>query len=75
MYIEEMPDYHDYWTSQDNGAITKHRVNHLLALFRIAAMLETPQGRADTQRLANELWRVIERLPIQLSVSSSGRYW
>ena len=69
------PDYHDWWISQDDGVITKHRVNHLLALYRMTSMLKTPQGQAAAFRLSNEIWRAIERLPAHLSVSSSGKYW
>ena len=75
MDIEDMPDFQDFWSTQEFGAIPKHRVNHLLALFRMAVMKQTPQGHREAIRLAHELWRAIERLPVQLSVSESGRYW
>ena len=75
MIIEDIPGYHDCRTTQDYGVISKHRVNHLLALYKMATMLQTPQGQAEAFRLSNEIWRAIERLPVKLSVSESGKYW
>jgi hypothetical protein len=43
----------------------KHRINHLLALLDVALITKTPQGKMDADRLAHELWRAIEKLPVE----------